>query len=406
MSLRALAVDSRSSSCLRKAAPNCLCPSIGHRFDTTGPTCVACLARLVVTTTQTTLANERFHEQFSEQVDQLIVRRRRAELRHVNALEPLHGPRKSFGQVHSRFPPKHPPRKADVGAALRGIILREWASLFDTRGATHRPHHPLRQLADGELLWVAKVHGPSEVIVSRHRENQTIDKVVDIAERPRLHAIAVQREGFTADRLSNEVADHSAVIRMHPWSVGIEDANHLDSHTIDAPVVEHQRLRRALPLVVAGTRPNRIHIPSVVLRLWMHIGVAVHLARGCLQHLRAKPLRQSQRMHRAHHAGLQRLDWIVLVVTRRGGTGKVVDLVNLELETLRDIVANELEMRLTKQVLDVQFLAREQVVEAHHLVARREQSFTQVGTEKPCPARDQDPLAHWHRSLATAILRG
>ena len=51
------------------------------------------------------------------------------------------------------------------------------------------------------------------------------------------------------------------------------------------------------------------------------------------------------------HAGLGRLHGIVLVVDRRGGAGKIVDLVDIDVERKRHVVAHQLEVRMVDQVL-------------------------------------------------------
>ena len=53
------------------------------------------------------------------------------------------------------------------------------------------------------------------------------------------------------------------------------------------------------------------------------------------------------------HAGLGRLHRVVLVVHRRGRAGEVVDLVDLDVERERHVVADQLEMLVVEQMLDV-----------------------------------------------------
>ena len=48
-------------------------------------------------------------------------------------------------------------------------------------------------------------------------------------------------------------------------SVRVEDADHADVQVVRAVVVEHDRLRGALALVVARTRTDRVHVPVVLL---------------------------------------------------------------------------------------------------------------------------------------------
>src|SRR5690606_17365568 len=76
----------------------------------------------------------------------------------------------------------------------------------------------------------------------------------------------------------------------------------------------------------------------------------------------------------------------------RGGTGEMEDAVDLEHQPLGDVVPDELEARLLEQVRDVAPRPRGEVVEADHLVPLDQEAFTQVGTQKPRPARHHDAL--------------
>ena len=44
------------------------------------------------------------------------------------------------------------------------------------------------------------------------------------------------------------------------------------------------------------------------------------------------------------HAGLRRLHRIVLIVNGRGRTGEIVDLIDLQIDRERDVVADQLEV--------------------------------------------------------------
>ena len=66
-------------------------------------------------------------------------------------------------------------------------------------------------------------------------------------------------------------------MRMHPRTVRVEQAHDLDREIVLTPVVEEQRLRSTLALVVARARANRIHVAPVVLSLRVHLRIAVDL---------------------------------------------------------------------------------------------------------------------------------
>jgi hypothetical protein len=84
------------------------------------------------------------------------------------------------------------------------------------------------------------------------------------------------------------------------------------------------------------------------------------------------------------------LDRVVLVVDGRGGAGQVVDLVHLEVERMGHVVADQFEVGLIEQVVDVGLLAGEEVVEADDVVALLDESIAQVRAEEPGAAGDEN----------------
>ena len=86
----------------------------------------------------------------------------------------------------------------------------------------------------------------------------------------------------------------------------------------------------------------------------------------------------------------------MLVVDRRGRAGEIVDLVDLDVERERDIVAHQLEARMGQQMLDVVLAAGEEVVDADDVVAFRNQAIAKVRTEEPGAAGDENRLAIMH----------
>ena len=94
------------------------------------------------------------------------------------------------------------------------------------------------------------------------------------------------------------------------------------------------------------------------------------------------------------HRGLGRLHRIVLVVDRRGRAGEIVDLVDLDIERERHVVPHQLEMRIAEAGDDVVLVAGEVVVDAQHVVARRQQALAEMRAEEAGAAGHQNPLAH------------
>ena len=81
---------------------------------------------------------------------------------------------------------------------------------------------------------------------------------------------------------------------------------------------------------------------------------------------------------------------------RRGRTGQVVDLVDLDVERQRHVVAHQLEAAVVEQRLDVVAGAGEEVVDADHVGAHVEQPLAEMRAEESGAAGDQDALFEMH----------
>ena len=148
-------------------------------------------------------------------------------------------------------------------------------------------------------------------------------KIVAIAKRSRLAAVAEDRDVFAAQRLANEVRHHAAVERMHPRPVGIENPHDAHVDLVHAVVVHEQRFGRPFAFVVTGPRADRIHRAAIRFGLRMDLRIAVDFAGRGLQDFRPAALGQAQHVDRPHHRRLHRLDGVVLVVARRGGQARL-----------------------------------------------------------------------------------
>jgi hypothetical protein len=63
------------------------------------------------------------------------------------------------------------------------------------------------------------------------------------------------------------------------------------------------------------------------------------------------------------HAGLGRLHRIMLVMDRRRWTGQIVDLVDFEIDRQGHVIANEFEVLVVEQMLDIRVRAGKEIVE-------------------------------------------
>ena len=92
------------------------------------------------------------------------------------------------------------------------------------------------------------------------------------------------------------------------------------------------------------------------------------------------------------------LHGIKLVVHGRGRARQIVDLVGLDIERERHIVAHQLKIRFTQQRNDVLPAPGEEIVDAQHLVPVFDQSLAQVRADKSCTAGDDNAFHERPRS--------
>src|SRR5258707_6053431 len=70
--------------------------------------------------------------------------------------------------------------------------------------------------------------------------DQTLDEVVDIAERTRLHAVAIDGDVLVSECLHNKIRHHAAIVRVHTRAVCIKDTCHLDAQLVLAVIIAEQ----------------------------------------------------------------------------------------------------------------------------------------------------------------------
>src|SRR5262245_25397832 len=158
-------------------------------------------------------------------------------------------------------------RPGDVGLTLLGVVL--WQSLVDDlAGRPGQAEDRLGELEDRELARVAEVHG--EVLVARGEREETAHQVVDVAEAPRLRAVAEDRERLARERLAQEGRDRAPVVRAHPRPVRVEDAHDRRVDALLAVIGHREGLGVALRFVVHTARPDGVDVAPVRLRLRVH----------------------------------------------------------------------------------------------------------------------------------------
>mmetsp|Transcript_11895 Transcript_11895/g.27602 ORF Transcript_11895/g.27602 Transcript_11895/m.27602 type:complete len:318 (-) Transcript_11895:573-1526(-) len=175
---------------------------------------------------------------------------------------------------HLRLPSDLGLRDRDVGLALARVVLG--GRHVDDGGVRvgefvdHR-----REVLNGILIGVAEVHG--HVIVAIHQLHEPVDEVVDVLERARLRALAVDGHRLALQRLNDEVAHDAPIVRVHARAESVEDAGNSHVNPLLLLVRVHHRLRHAFALVIARTRTNRVHVTPVRLRLRVDLRIAVDL---------------------------------------------------------------------------------------------------------------------------------
>jgi hypothetical protein len=85
-------------------------------------------------------------------------------------------------------------------------------------------------------------------------------------------------------------------------------------------------------------------------------------------------------------------------VYRGGRTGKVVDLVNLDIYRIGYIVPHKFKIRVAQKVNDVLFAARVEIVYAEHVLLILEEPFAQMRSQKAGSAGDRTSFSKVHDS--------
>src|SRR5205085_6405224 len=91
-------------------------------------------------------------------------------------------------------------------------------------------------------------------------QQQRAYEVIDIAEGARLQAIAVHAERIASQRRGDELGHGASVLRVHARAICVEDSHDAGIDAALAPKRHCQRLAKALGLVVARPRSDRVEI--------------------------------------------------------------------------------------------------------------------------------------------------
>jgi len=144
-----------------------------------------------------------------------------------------------------------------------------------------------------------------------------------------LLAVTVNGDFVALKRLHDEIGDYPAVVWMRARALGVEDAPDLDAQAMLAITVEKQCFGTALVLVIARAQTDRIHMAPIVRGLGMDGGSP------------------------GYH------------------------LIDVNKRRKCHVVAHELETLVIEQMFDIALLTREEIIDAQHLCAARDQPIAQ-----------------------------
>lgn len=267
--------------------------------------------------------------------------------------------------------------QSDVWLALERVVTGERME-GELGTATDLLENKLGELEHGKFSGVADINRTGDAF-RVHEADEAFDEVVDVAEGAGLGAVTVDGNVFPFEGLNDEVGNDATVVGQHSGAIGVEDANHANIDVVLTMVIEKERFSAAFAFVVAGADTDGINAAFVGLRLGVDFRIPINLGSGGLEDAGFDALGQSKAVDGSHHRSFGRLDGIELVVGWGGGAGEVVDLVDLELEGVDHIMANQLEVGIGKQVRDIRFPAGEEVIEADDFVTFVEKAFTKMG---------------------------
>ena len=123
---------------------------------------------------------------------------------------------------------------------------REWLEQDLTAAVWNESKDHAGKLEHRELCGISEVHRSCESVLVFHQSNQSVDQVIDVLETARLRSIAIDGDLRASQRLDDEVRNHPSIARVHPWSIGVENARNPNRQSMLSMVIEEQRLGAAL----------------------------------------------------------------------------------------------------------------------------------------------------------------
>jgi hypothetical protein len=147
-------------------------------------------------------------------------------------------------------------------------------------------------------------------------------------------------------------------------------------------VIEEQGLSATLPLIITGPQSDGIDVSPIGFHLWMDGGVTIDFRGRGLKDLCLEPFRESQHVDGAMDIHLGRLYRIVLVMDRRGGTGKIINFIHFYVQGKGDVLAEELKIGILQEVNDISLDSCIKIVHTKDIIALFYEMIAEVRTEK------------------------
>src|SRR5579862_7036327 len=121
-------------------------------------------------------------------------------------------PREALLEGDLGLPAEQLLRPRDVGFALQRVVDPERLE-HDLAGRPGEALHHLGKLEQRPLVGVAEID--RQVLVALGEEDDAADQIVDVAEAPRLRAVAEDGDRLLGKRLADEVRDCAPIVRPH-----------------------------------------------------------------------------------------------------------------------------------------------------------------------------------------------
>ena len=287
----------------------------------------------------------------------------------------------AFVEVHLGLPTQHFTCSGDIRLTNFGIIDGKWLVLDLGRGAGDAANF-FTELSDGHFARVADIH--RFVKMTLHESEDAVNEIGYKAKAAGLTAIAKDRHGLASKSLADEGWHHAAIIEAHPRTIGIKNTNDVGVHLMEAMVGHRDGFCEALRLIVNSARADGIHVAPVIFRLRVDERIAVALRGGSQKKSSVLFPSQAEGIVSAQRAHLECRDRDSKVIDRASRTCKMPNVIHFawNKNIFRDIVADEFEVGVAREMLDIRDIPSDEIVDSDDAMSLFEQAIAQVGTEK------------------------